>query len=163
MVSIPIGPVPLTMQTAAIMLCALLLPTAYAVMSVILYIILGMIGLPVFSGGNSGIDTLFGPTGGFLIGFPIMAFIVSYLTKDIKYNISGINKTALLWKTFWPCIIATVVLQICGLMWGKYSTDNSWQQIYEIWLHPFYFNMVVKILIAGFGAIYLWSFFEKKE
>jgi len=162
-ISIPIGPVPLTMQTAVIMLCALLLPMGYAVLSVALYIVLGVIGFPVFSGGNSGIDTLFGPTGGFIIGFPIMTIIVSYFTKDIRFNISGIKKSKLYWKTLWPCIVGTIVLQICGVFWGKISMGNSWQQIYDVWLYPFYFNMVTKILIASLSAIYVWMILEKKE
>lgn len=68
-----IGAVPVTLQTFAVFLAALLLPAPWAGSSMALYVALGTIGLPVFSGGTGGAAVLAGPTGGYLLGFIIGA------------------------------------------------------------------------------------------
>lgn len=68
-VTIPVGPVPFTLQTMALVLVVLTLPARSAMISVACYVLLGACGLPVFSGMRGGIGVLAGPTGGFIIGF----------------------------------------------------------------------------------------------
>ncbi|MGT2714989.1 biotin transporter BioY [Streptococcus respiraculi] len=77
---IPLGPVPFTLQTLAVGLIASLYQSKEATISVILYLLLGAIGLPVFAGLSSGIATLFGPTAGFLWGFLLYAAVTAFLT-----------------------------------------------------------------------------------
>lgn len=71
--------VPFTMQTFAVMLAASVLGTKRALISLLLYLGLGMIGIPVFSGFTGGFGVLAGPTGGYLIGFLPMVLIASRL------------------------------------------------------------------------------------
>jgi biotin transport system substrate-specific component len=66
------------------MLTAVLLKPSEAFISVLLYLVLGFIGLPVFSGFNSGLAYILGPTGGFLISFPIAALLISYFKGDMS-------------------------------------------------------------------------------
>ncbi|MCL0105994.1 biotin transporter BioY [Thermodesulfovibrionales bacterium] len=68
-ITIPIGPVPITLQPFFIHLGALLLGGYLGALSQFIYVLVGVMGLPVFSGGGSGIGHLLGPTGGYLIGF----------------------------------------------------------------------------------------------
>ena len=77
--TIPFGLVPLTGQTFAIGLTATFLGRKLGLISVVVYLLLGLIGLPVFSGMTGGIAVLFGPTGGYLIGFLLQTWITGWM------------------------------------------------------------------------------------
>lgn len=76
---LPFTPAMITAQTIIINLIALILKPKHAFIAVGVYIILGACGLPVFSGGVGGLSKLFGPTGGYLVGYLIAATVISYL------------------------------------------------------------------------------------
>ncbi|MEA1895770.1 MAG: biotin transporter BioY [Euryarchaeota archaeon] len=80
-IPIPASPVPITLQVFFVLLAGLLLGSKWAGMSMIVYVMLGIIGFPVFSGGLSGIGVLLGPTGGYLIGFIPAAFVTGLVTE----------------------------------------------------------------------------------
>jgi biotin transport system substrate-specific component len=80
-IEIPIQPVPFTLQTFFVLLAGALLGKRNGAISMGIYLILGVIGLPVFSSGAFGLVKLLGPTGGYLLSFPIAAFVVGYLTE----------------------------------------------------------------------------------
>ena len=83
-VSIPIKPVPFTLQTMIVLLAGAFLGSKNGAYSQVLYILLGIIGLPVFAhtaDGTMGIARLIGPTGGYLLAFPLAAFVIGYLTE----------------------------------------------------------------------------------
>lgn len=71
--SVPIGPVPISMGTLAVCLAAFLLGGRLGTVSCVVYIVLGSVGLPVFAGYVGGVDKLVGPTGGYLAGFILLA------------------------------------------------------------------------------------------
>lgn len=73
--SLPLGPVPLTLQTFAVALTGALLGWGQGALALCVYLLLGLVGLPVFSGFGAGLGKLMGPTGGFLLGFPVMALL----------------------------------------------------------------------------------------
>ena len=74
--SVPIGTVPVTLQTFAVCLSAAVLGWKRGTLSVLIYILLGVAGVPVFAGMKGGIGVLAGPTGGYIIGFLLTAFII---------------------------------------------------------------------------------------
>lgn len=76
-ITIPIGAVPVTLQVFVVLLAGLVLPPVRAVVSVAVYLLLGVSGVPVFSGAQGGVGVLVGPTGGYLIGFAVAAFLVA--------------------------------------------------------------------------------------
>jgi biotin transport system substrate-specific component len=80
-IEIPNQPVPFTMQTFFVLSAGALLGKRGGAISMSFYLVLGAIGLPVFSGGAFGFAKILGPTGGYLLSFPIAAFVVGYLTK----------------------------------------------------------------------------------
>jgi len=80
-IMIPLPPVPITMQTLFVSLAGALLGGYLGALSQVVYILLGVIGLPVFAGGKAGFGVLIGPTGGYLIGFVVGAFIIGKLTS----------------------------------------------------------------------------------
>ena len=77
---IPLPPVPITLQTLFLGLAGTLLGGRLGALSQVIYLLLGIIGLPVFAGGKAGLGVLFGPTGGYLIGFVAAAFVIGKLT-----------------------------------------------------------------------------------
>ena len=81
-VVIPIGPVPVTMQVLFVLLAGAILGAEMGALSVVIWIMLGAFGLPVFAGGKAGPMVLFGPTGGYLLGFVICAWTVGMLTRN---------------------------------------------------------------------------------
>ncbi len=94
-IKIPLGftPVPITLQTLAVLLAGAVLGPIYGAVSMILYLLAGAIGLPVFAGGTGGIGIIFGPTGGYLLSYPFAAFIIGWLVNSKKSKL--INYTSL--------------------------------------------------------------------
>lgn len=78
---IPVGQVPVTLQTVGVFLSASVLGARRSGVSVLIYILLGIVGLPVFSGFSSGVGYLLGPTGGYIIGFLFTALVVGFITE----------------------------------------------------------------------------------
>lgn len=81
---IPVLPVPVTLQVFAVCLISAIVKTNISVASQLTYILLGLIGLPVFSGFKSGLPVIMGPTGGFLLSFPIMALTIGIIIHKAK-------------------------------------------------------------------------------
>lgn len=80
-VSVPIGPVPHTLQVFFVMLAGIILGGRWGFVSVLVWIALGAFGLPVFYQGKAGLMHILGPTGGFLFGFALCALLVGWLTE----------------------------------------------------------------------------------
>ncbi len=82
-ISVPLGPIPFTLQTLALALLPAVLDRPAAVVAVAVYLLLGAVGLPVFSGFSGGLVRIVGPTGGFLWGFLIGIFAATSLVKAL--------------------------------------------------------------------------------
>ena len=82
-ISVP-GPVPFTLQTFAVFTALLLLGTRDGLLSIIVYLLLGAVGVPVFSGFSGGIGHLLGPTGGYLFGFIVMGFVYGIISHFFR-------------------------------------------------------------------------------
>ena len=80
-IQLPFSPVPITGQTLAVLLVGALLGSRRGALAVLAYIAEGFAGLPVFAGGAAGLARLFGPTGGYLVGFVAAAFLVGWLAE----------------------------------------------------------------------------------
>ncbi|MCB8817151.1 biotin transporter BioY [Desulfosporosinus shakirovi] len=84
LIVIPLQPLPITLQTLFTGLAGVLLGGYTGALSQIVYVLLGVIGLPVFAGGKAGLGTLMGPTGGYLIGFIVAAYIIGKIVEVRK-------------------------------------------------------------------------------
>lgn len=81
-ISIPLpSGVPMTLQVLAIILCGVVLGSYKGFIAILVYVLLGAVGLPVFAGFSGGIQHIFGPTGGFIVSFPFMALIVGFISE----------------------------------------------------------------------------------
>ncbi|SHH22249.1 biotin transporter BioY [Thermosipho atlanticus] len=94
-ISIPIGSVPITLQVLMVFLTGYLLTPKMAFLAQLVYLLMGIIGLPVFSNFSGGIAHILGPTGGYLLAFPLAAMIVAFsknsLSSKILFGILGLS------------------------------------------------------------------------
>jgi biotin transport system substrate-specific component len=86
-VPLPFAGVVFSLGTFAVCLIGVVLPPRYALLSVVSYLLLGLAGVPVFVGFKGGAGVLLGPTGGFLVAYPIMAFALSVFVNKVKGNV----------------------------------------------------------------------------
>lgn len=144
-VEIPLGPVPFTMQTAFVVLAGFLLGPIAGGLSICLYLLAGVIGLPVFSGGASGIGHIFGPTGGYLIGFVLCAV----LSGVGKPSDSGVIswKNGIVWGG-----VGTIVLFLLGVVWLKYSLGLAWTKALGAGVVPFMPGALAKLILSTYFA-----------
>lgn len=138
-VIIPVGPVPVSLQTFFILLTGLLLSPRWAVAAVGLYLFAGIIGLPVFAGGTSGIGRIAGPTGGYLLSWLPAAGVVSWLHH--------LGSDRLL-KTVLALIIGTAVIYTLGVPWLKMVTGMPWSKALAAGMLPFLIGDAIKIAAA---------------
>ncbi|MEA1970595.1 MAG: biotin transporter BioY [Thermodesulfobacteriota bacterium] len=137
---IPLPPVPITLQTFVMYLAASLLGRRLGPLSQTVYILLGIIGLPVFAGGKAGLGVLIGPTGGYLIGFIIGAYIIGRMIESRKH--SGYVWIAL------SLITATVVIYICGVAQLSVVARLSMGKAITVGVLPFLIGDAIKIVAA---------------
>ena len=126
--SLPIGisAVPLTLQTAGVLLCGILLGSKRGALCVACYLLLGAFGLPVFSGGKAGAGVLLGITGGFLFGFVVTAFIIGLCFYKNKNRKPSLLRTYIFTVTgiafaYLTGIVQFSVISGCGL-WTAFLT-----------------------------------------
>ena len=86
-IAVPIGQIPFTLQTLAVCVTSALLGLKRGTASILIYILLGVVGLPVFAGFAGGIGVLSGPTGGYIIGFVFVGLLVGFLTDKFGRKI----------------------------------------------------------------------------
>ena len=84
-IAIPLGPIPVSLSINVVLLSAMLLGPAGSSCAILVYLLLGAIGLPVFSGGMAGLGVLFGPTGGYIWSYLPMSFLSSILYRKLFY------------------------------------------------------------------------------
>ena len=137
---IPLPPVPITLQTFVMYLAASLLGGRLGALSQTVYILLGVIGLPVFAGGKAGLGVLIGPTGGYLMGFIIGAYIIGRMLESRKH--SGYVWIAL------SLIAATVVIYICGVAQLSVVAQLSLKKAITVGVLPFLIGDAIKIAAA---------------
>ncbi|HEX9614291.1 MAG TPA: biotin transporter BioY [Bacteroidota bacterium] len=93
-VEIPHNPVPFTLQTFFVLLAGAMLGPRNGFLSMVLYLGIGMAGFPVFSSGGFGLARILGPTGGYLLAFPVAAFVIGTLVKrgdHIVWTLGGMT------------------------------------------------------------------------
>jgi len=138
-VPIPIGPVPIALADFFVMLTGFFLGGKYGLLSVVLYLGLGVIGLPVFSNGGSGLAFLLGPTGGFLIGYVLLAATIGFLT-DRERSTFLLDVVAVL--------LGNILLYGVGITWLKMTLELSWSAAFAAGFLPFLPGTIVKIIVV---------------
>jgi len=142
---IPFPLVPITLQTLFLNLSAALLGGNLGALSQVVYIILGIIGLPVFAGGKAGFGVLLGPTGGYLIGFIVAAYVTGKLIEAHK-------RPKLIWIIF-SMAVGMLIVYICGISQLMLVAKLSLQKSLTVGALPFLIGDALKTIAAALITI----------
>ena len=135
---LPFTPVPVTGQTFTVLLLGALYGSKRGAATVLTYLGLGALGLPVFAGGTFGIARLVGPTAGYLVGFLVAAYVVGLLSER------GWDRKP--WATAASMIIGSGLIYVAGALW--LSRFVGWQAVLSTGVLPFLPGDAVKIALA---------------
>ena len=135
---LPFSPVPITGQTFAVLLLGALYGSKRGPATVVTYLALGVMGLPVFAGGALGVARLVGPTAGYLVGFLAAAFVVGLLSER------GWDRKP--WTTAASMIIGNGIIYATGVIW--LSRFVGWQAVLSTGFLPFLAGDALKIALA---------------
>jgi len=157
---IPMWPVPITGQTFAVLLVGTTLGALRGALSMVLYIALGAIGLPVFTEGSAGWHVIAGPTGGYLIGFVLAAILTGWLAQrswDRKVVGAGVAFLA-----------GTAVIYAVGLPWlsvalGQLGYPNDLGATLQSGLMPFIPGDILKAAVAGALLPVTWKLVSRTQ
>ena len=150
-VVIPIGPVPITLQTFVVLLAGILLGPKLGPLSILAWIILGCVGLPVFNQGQGGAVMLVGPTGGFLVSFLVMSWFIGYCTERNTKNSIPFMALAM--------VIAVIICYVLGLIGFKLCfayflhKPMTWTQGFILAVAPFLPFDIIKAVFAAFIGV----------
>lgn len=143
-ISIPLQPIPITLQTLFTLLAGMILGSTLGATSQIIYVLLGIIGLPVFAGFKAGIGILFGPTGGFLFGFIISAYVIGKIIE--------VKKEKNIFYYLLAGLIGTLIIYIAGIAQLSLVTGIGVKKAIAVGMFPFLPGDILKIIAASFIA-----------
>lgn len=134
----PFTPVPVTLQTLFVLLAGLLLGPVDAFLALVIYLVIGAAGVPVFSKG-AGVAYLLGPTGGFLISFPMAAFMCGFIFKNAGFRI---------WGAIIGSVLALILIYALGAMQLAVVMKKSFLASLTLAVFPFIPADIAKAVVA---------------
>lgn len=138
-VSVPIGPIPISLSILVILLTVYVLGTWRALVSYTVYLLLGAVGMPVFSGFQGGLAKLAGPTGGYLAGFWLMILVAGIIMEKGKRN---------LLVTILGMLVGVAIDYAVGTAWFVFQTESTVVHALDVCVYPFIPFDAAKIVIA---------------
>lgn len=139
-IPLPFSLSPIALQTLIVNLTGYVLNAKQAFMTMLVYLLVGLAGVPVFTGGSAGPGKLFGPTGGYIIGFLFTAVFLAYFRGE-KYSF---KRYALL-----GCVIGIPLIYVFGVVQLKLITGMGWDKAIMTGALPFIPLDIVKCLAAA--------------
>ena len=149
---IEIGPVPITMQTFAVLLSGAILGSIRGAVSQFVYLIFGLAGIPWFSRGD-GLSYLFSPTFGYLLGFIFASFFVGFLCER------GFDRK--IEKSILAMIIGNIVLYLPGLVW--LARFVGFERVLAVGFYPFILGDLLKIFLTSSLLPFCWKVLKVKN
>jgi biotin transport system substrate-specific component len=150
---LPFTPVPITGQTFAVLLVGASLGALLALASLGLYLFVGALGAPIYADGNGGWETLTGPTGGYIVGFVLAAFLIGVLAQrrwDRRFS-----------SAVAAMLTGNVVIYLVGLPWLADKIDAGFETTLEQGLYPFVVGDLLKLYLAGALLPSAWKLVER--
>lgn len=139
-VPIPVSPVPISLTNLAVFIAVYVLGTKKALVSCLVYLLIGFVGLPVFSGFSGGPAKLLGPTGGYLIGFVFMALVSGvFIERFWGRRMMGVLGMA----------IGSLVCYLFGTVWLAYQAKMTFAAALAAGVLPFLPGDLAKIVLAA--------------
>ena len=148
-ISVPMIPVPMTLQTLAISVVGLTFGARLAGLTLLAYLAEGAMGLPVYSGGGAGVAHLVGPTGGYLFGFVAMAWMTGWLAEH------GFGRGFI--RMSLAALIPSMLLFVPGVAWLWYITPLDLNGAIAAGATPFLVGGLVKSVVAAMVAAGGWE------
>lgn len=153
-IPMPAG-VPMTLQTLIIPIAGIVLGKKKGTYATLLYLLIGAIGIPVFSGFSGGIGILFGITGGFLISFPVLSFSAG-LGDELGLKLSkkdGLSKSHIYFTILVLClIIGATINYVFGTIWFMIFSKSSFIAGFTACVLPFIPTSILKIILVAILA-----------
>lgn len=140
-IPLPFTPVPVTMHTFAVLFLAAILGSKKGSLAALAYLAEGAIGLPVFSGGNSGLLYMAGATGGYLVGFIFAAYLTGWIIEKMKKNTSSVLVALLAGDS---------IIYLFGMLWLAQFVGGI-KSAFFLGVFPFLIGSGVKILLSLSG------------
>lgn len=137
--SIPIGPVPISLTPLTILLSVYILGTASGSVATLLYVFLGAVGLPVFGGFTGGFGIIAGPTGGYIIGYVFLALISGWFIEHF-YN--------MVWVQYMGMCLGMAVLYAFGTAWLAYVAHMTFAEALAAGVLPFIAVDMIKMAVS---------------
>ena len=138
--SIPIGPVPVSLQNFAIYLALYIVGMKRGTIAFLLYMLLGLVGLPVFAGFTGGLQKIVGPTGGYLVGFIFMTVLAGWVLDNYYQNrilcVAGM-------------FLATCIPYLLGTLWLSHSAGMRLASVFAVGVMPFVLEDLAKMVVAA--------------
>lgn len=150
---IPVGPVPITGQTFAVLLTGALLGSRLGAMSMIVYLMEGAAGLPFFYGAHGGLAHLLGPTGGYLVAFPAAAFITGAFAEN-GWDKRFVTAVAAM-------LVGSVVILLSGWAWFAVVMHTQPLAAFQVSVLPHLAGDIIKILLAAAALPLGWKFLKR--
>lgn len=145
-VPLPISPVPMTLQTLGVFLAGGLLGPGLGVLTVAVYILVGVAGVPVFAGGEAGLGVILGPKGGYVVGFLLSVFLVGMAARAVGPKWRG---GRCVMAMLVGLVAATAVVYVCGAGWLMLVAGMEVRQAIVVGVLPFAPGDVIKIAAAA--------------
>lgn len=140
---LPVSPVPVSLTNLAIYFAVYALGMKRGCISYLLYLLIGFVGVPVFSGFTGGPGKLLGPTGGYLVGFIFMALIIGYFVDKWPSAMA---------MCFLGMVIGTIAAYLFGTVWLAWQAQMSFARALAAGVIPFIPGDLAKIVIAMAGG-----------
>lgn len=141
--------VPLTLATLGIYMFSCILPPAMSTVTILLYLAIGAVGVPVFSGYSGGIGKLAGPTGGYLVGYIPMALVISLTVTLILRRQKRVPIPIDIAVRIFACVLGTVVLYAFGTLWFVIQQKTTFAAALPLCVFRFIPGDIVKIVVAA--------------
>ena len=143
--SVPIGPIPVSLTNLILYFAIFIIGTRGTMISYIVYLLIGIVGLPVFSGYSGGLAKIAGPTGGYLLGFIPMILIMGF---SYKYFRCKDSKTEII-ITMIGMIAGTFIAYVFGTIWFILQMECEWGYALSVCVIPFIPFDLLKMVIAN--------------
>ena len=151
---IPGSPVPFTGQTLGVLLLGTAYGASLGFSTMAFYLLMGILGAPIFAAGSNGFEKIAGATGGYLVGMLISTLVLGALAgRKWDQKIKTVIPTM---------IIGNTIVFTFGLIWLHQYTGESWAWTFEKGFTPFIFGELLKIAVASTALPFVWRFVSKR-
>ena len=148
-IPLPFSPVPFTLQVPAVVLSGLLLGSRHGALAQAIYVLVGAAGVPVFAGFRGGLGVIFGPTGGYLVSYPIAAAVAGLAAYAVARSA---RRQALTSSLLWG-VGALAVIYLIGASWLSVVTDLPPAVAVAQGVLPFVIFDLIKVILAALVAV----------